>query len=155
MPALDDQCPQRPATASRRYQALHDAVAERVRAFINEAQAAASHMLAALFECELAYVNVDHPDFIGMQNAWHEHMAGRDARAARPGGAAASDSDSLGSGGGGGGGGEGGGREVGNGDGSGRALQQLSVHSRNRSATHAHARHHVRAFAQAPKWMPD
>lgn len=59
-----------------------------MRRFIASAGEKAKSVLISLFECELAYVNTDHPDYIGMQRAWKEHMSAKE-------GTHASDSDSV------------------------------------------------------------
>jgi hypothetical protein len=61
-----------------RFPALQDRISAVVRGFIGAAEERAKTMLVALFECETAYINTDHPDYIGMQRAWKEHMASKD-----------------------------------------------------------------------------
>lgn len=59
-----------------------------MRRFIASAGEKAKSVLVSLFECEMAYVNTDHPEYIGMQRAWKEYMAEKE-------GAAGSDSESA------------------------------------------------------------
>jgi Dynamin central region len=61
-----------------RFPALQDRISAVVRVFIGAAEERAKTMLVSLFECETAYINTDHPDYIGMQRAWKEHMASKD-----------------------------------------------------------------------------
>ena len=61
-----------------RFPALQDRISAVVRSFITAAEERAKTMLVSLFECETAYINTDHPDYIGMQRAWKEHMASKD-----------------------------------------------------------------------------
>jgi hypothetical protein len=61
-----------------RFPALQDGISAVVRGFIAAAEEKAKAMLLSLFECEMTYINTDHPDYIGMQRAWKEHMASKD-----------------------------------------------------------------------------
>lgn len=61
-----------------RFPALQDRISAVVRVFINASEERAKTMLVSLFECETAYINTDHPDYIGVQRAWREHMASKD-----------------------------------------------------------------------------
>ena len=61
-----------------RFPALQDRISAVVRVFINAAEDRAKAMLVSLFECETAYINTDHPDYIGVQRAWKEHAAAKD-----------------------------------------------------------------------------
>lgn len=61
-----------------RFPALQDRISAVVRSFITAAEERAKTMLVSLFECETAYINTDHPDYIGMQRAWKDHMASKD-----------------------------------------------------------------------------
>lgn len=120
---------------------LQSTVAELARAFIDDAHAAAAATVTSLLDCELAYVNVDHPDFIGMRGAWQEHVAGGGAAAKRPARAAGNGPSGSSSD-----------REDAQSGGSEPAAQQQRRRPRSASAQalaapapRAHARHHVRS----------
>jgi Dynamin central region len=69
--------PERRPQLLYRFPRLLDEVSDVVQSFLDEAARRAESMLTALFECELAYINVDHPSFIGMRAAWQELMERR------------------------------------------------------------------------------
>eukprot|EP00892_Ulva_mutabilis_P006287 jgi/Ulvmu1/402/UM001_0409.1 len=82
---IGDQCT---PTEILRFPELQDRIHGAMRRFISGAGDKAKSVLISLFECELAYVNTDHPDYVGMQRAWKEHMAAKE-------GTGGSDSDSA------------------------------------------------------------
>ena len=94
-----------------------------MKAFIHAAAATASAAITAQLECEHAYINVDHPAFIGTRAAWQEHMQTSAAAPASDAGSA--DSDTYGV-----------------------ALPERGCsagsHTRGRSTPHVNGRHHVR-----------
>jgi hypothetical protein len=84
-------------------------------------------MLTNLFECELAYINIDHPSFIGMRAAWQEIMERRD------GPDVTSDGDAS------------------NGH---MRVHRSSVHQPSRSrSSHAQPRHHAVCFVSRSKGL--
>lgn len=64
-----------------RFPELHDRIQAAMRRFIAAAGERAKATLVSLFECEMAYVNTDHPEYIGMQRAWKEYMSEKEGGA--------------------------------------------------------------------------